>query len=370
MKTVKKYFNPLTFLCLTLCLSLLPIGDVSAKSKTEKRAEQIMSKMSWNQKIAQMLFVDAPANKAASIQKKYQFGGYVLFADDFQKRTPKQAKSYISSIQKNSKIKMLIAVDEEGGSVTRISRYSKYRKKPFASPRNVYKSGKWTGIRKDTQEKAKLLKSLGVNTNMAPVADVAYKSSNFIYKRSFSTSAKSTSTYVKTVVGEMGKKKLVSTVKHFPGYGNNGDTHTNMIRDKRSKKTFETRDLLPFKAGISAGCDMIMVSHNIVNCFDKKNPATLSPAVHTYLRNKLKFKGVIVTDSMAMKGVTKYAGSTGKAAIKAVQAGNDMIICSSQYDAQYKALCTALKKGQISKSKVNASVKRILMLKLKRGIIK
>ena len=348
------------------CMNTLPAA--AAKTNYEKRAQEILKTMTWKEKIAQMFVVAVPKSRADTIQKKYQFGGYVFFRDDFSTRTPKQAKALIQKIQKASKVKALIAVDEEGGTVTRVSGLPGYRSQRFASPRELYVSGGFSKIKKDTREKASLLKKLGVNTNLAPVADVPYRSSNFIYKRSFSTNASSVSKYIKTVVKEMGKKNLVSTLKHFPGYGGNGDTHTLVIRDTRSKSTFEKRDLKPFAAGIRAGCDMIMVSHNVVNCFDRSLPASLSKKVHRYLRKTMGFDGVIITDDICMTGAASFVGGSAKAAVKAVQAGNDMI-CTTSYKTQYEAVVKAFRQGEISRSQINASVKRILIMKLKRGLV-
>ncbi|MGN1328639.1 MAG: glycoside hydrolase family 3 N-terminal domain-containing protein [Eubacterium sp.] len=345
--------------------------EATKKEKTtNERAKEILDTMTLEEKVAQMFMVYMPSENATDIQKKYQFGGYLLFANNFKNNSYKKKQSQIKNYQKASKIKMLIAVDEEGGIVNRVSLYKQYRSSPFLSPRELYKNGGYSEIKKDTREKADLLLDLGININLAPVADVAYNSKNYIYSRSFSTSAKSTSKYIKYVVKEMGKKNLVSTLKHFPGYGNNGDTHSNIIHDKRSKKTFETRDLLPFAAGIDAGCDMIMVSHNIVECFDKKNPASLSKKVHSYLRNEMDFDGVIISDGLGMAGVVDFVGgSKSEAAVRSILAGNDMI-CANDYKTQYKAVLDAVKKGRIKESQVNKSVTRILKLKLNRGIIK
>lgn len=336
----------------------------------DERAREILDSMTLEEKVAQMFMVYMPSKNATAIQKEYQFGGYLLFANNFKNNSYEKKQSQIKGYQKASKIKMLIAVDEEGGIVNRVSLYKQYRSSPFLSPRELYKKGGYSKIRKDTREKADLLLDLGINTNLAPVADVAYNSKNYIYSRTFSTSARSTSKYIKYVVREMGKKNLVSTLKHFPGYGNNGDTHSNIIHDKRSKKTFESRDLLPFAAGIDAGCDMIMVSHNIVECFDKKNPASLSKKVHNYLRKEMDFDGVIISDGLGMAGVVDFVGgSKSEAAVRSILAGNDMI-CANDYKAQYKAVLKAVKSGRIKESQVNKSVTRILKLKLNRGIIK
>ena len=343
---------------------------LQAEKTVDERAREILDSMTLEEKVAQMFMVYMPSKNATAIQKEYQFGGYLLFANNFKNNSYDKKRSQIKGYQKASKIKMLIAVDEEGGIVNRVSLCKQYRSSPFLSPRELYKKGGYSKIRKDTREKADLLLDLGINTNLAPVADVAYNSKNYIYSRTFSTSARSTSKYIKYVVREMGKKNLVSTLKHFPGYGNNGDTHSNIIHDKRSKKTFESRDLLPFAAGIDAGCDMIMVSHNIVECFDKKNPASLSKKVHNYLRKEMDFDGVIISDGLGMAGVVDFVGgSKSEAAVRSILAGNDMI-CANDYKAQYKAVLKAVKSGRIKESQVNKSVTRILKLKLNRGIIK
>lgn len=194
----------------------------------EQRVADRMKKMSWEEKIAQMILVKAPAKNAVNIQKQYQFGGYVLFGEDFANSTPDTLRNRIYGIQKASKIPMLIAVDEEGGTVVRASRYRQFRSTSYASPRAVFSAGGWNGIVKDTKNKAKFLKKLGINTNLAPVADVAYDSGNFIYNRSFSTNAADTSRYINLVVNNMKQEDMISSLKHFPGYGNNGDTHTNL----------------------------------------------------------------------------------------------------------------------------------------------
>lgn len=363
----RKEICRMIFLCM-FCFLLGFAGEIQAATK-EARAEEILAGMTMKEKIAQMFLVVAPAKDAVKVQKKYQFGGYVFFAGDFAGGTPKSTKKKMKYLQNASKIKMLLAVDEEGGTVVRISRYKAYRKTPFGSPQSVYKKGGYAGVKKDTAAKDTFLKALGLNTNLAPVADTPYKKTDFIYKRSFSTSASKVSKYITTVVKQMKKDQVVSVLKHFPGYGGNGDTHTNIIRDKRTKKTFVNRDLKPFAAGIAAGNDMVMVSHNIVNAFDKKNPASLSKKVHQYLRKDMKFDGVIVTDDLAMEGAAGLVKNAGDAAVKAILAGNDML-ATRDYKEQYEAVYQAYKKGKITKKQINASVKRILLMKLNRGIIR
>ena len=337
----------------------------------EIKVEKLLSKMTLSEKVAQMMIVAMPSDNAAEIQSKRQYGGYILFAPDFSRTNPKGMKKLLKSCQKSSKIPMLMGTDEEGGTVVRASLYGKYRNSRFRSPSQVYRQGGYTAIRKDTRKKDEFLKSLGLNTNFGPVADVPNSKGDFIYDRAFSKKAGKTAKFVKLCVKQMGKDNVVSTLKHFPGYGNNGDTHNRIIRDKRKKSSFVERDLKPFASGINAGADMVMVSHVIVNAFDKKNPASLSPKVHSYLRNKMHFEGVIITDGLAMEGITDFVGGDeGKAAVKAVKAGNDMLCVTGDRNKCRKALVKAVKNGSIPKSQINESVRRILRMKIKRGIIK
>lgn len=368
---INRKLRRITTTVLALCLVLsLCAGPAHAAENEQAKVQKILSKMSLNEKIAQMMIVSFPASNAASLQKKYQFGGYVLFGRDFSRTSKSGMKKKIKACQKVSERKMLIAVDEEGGTVVRASLYKKYRKHKFRSPRAVYQAGGYAGVTSDARVKDKFLKSLKINCNFAPVADVAYRKGNFMYSRSFSTKAGSTSKFVKRTVRQMGKDKVVSTLKHFPGYGGNGDTHGRIIRDKRSLKTFEKRDLKPFAAGIDAGADMIMVSHTIVNAFDSKRPASLSKKAHNYVRKEMGFDGVIITDGLGMKGVTNFVnGNQGKAAVRAIQAGNDMLCVTGDYKGTYKAIKKAVKNGTISRQQIDRSVTRILTMKVRRGII-
>ena len=361
----------LTLVMLASSTAVLPLESYAAakqQQNIEKRVETILKSMTLKEKVAQMLILHLP-KEPTKTQKKYQYGGYLLFATHFEKRNKSSIKKIFKRYQSVSKIKMFISVDEEGGSVVRVSKFKQYRSKPFKSPRGVYAAGGKKGLLNDAKKKAAFLKALGINTNFAPVADVPYNSNNFIYSRSFSTKAGSTAKFVQLTVKGMNQKKCVSSLKHFPGYGNNGDTHTNVIVDKRSKKTFTSRDLKPFQAGIKAGAPMIMVSHNIVRCFDKKHPASMSANVHKYLRKNMGFNGIIITDSLGMAGVRNKYRSDSKVAVQAVLAGNDML-CTPFGKTSVKAITAAVKSGKIKRSQIDDSVRRILRVKLKNGIIK
>lgn len=375
MKITKKIFSVVLALMLVLSIGIdyAAPNDNSVitanASSYSKRADEILKTMTLKEKVYQMVLAEIPAEDATKNQKQRQYGGYVLFANNFKGHSVSEKKRQIAAYQRVSKIKMLIAVDEEGGTVNRVSKYRQFRRKPFASPRSVYRNGGLKHVKSDTKSKSKMLKNLGINTNLAPVADVPYSSSDYMYSRAYSTKASTVSKCVKTVVNQMNDDNVVSTLKHFPGYGGNGNTHSNICRDRRSLSTFKQRDLKPFQAGIDAGCDMVMVSHNVVYAFSNV-PASLSGKVHRYLRNQMGFDGVIVSDGLGMKGVVDYVGGDkGEVAVRAILAGNDMI-CANAPITQGRALYEAAKSGRISEARINRSVKRILIMKLRRGIIK
>lgn len=371
MKTIVRRISAITAAFVFTLMMSIAFALPAFAETPEEQAERILAGMSTKQKIAQMMVVTMPESGAAKMQEQYQFGGYILFGRDFYRTNKKGMKKLTSSIQKKSKIPVLMGTDEEGGTVVRASLYSKYGKSKYRSPRQVYKAGGYKEVTKDTKDKDRFLKSLGLNCNFGPVADVPYRGHDFIYDRSFSTSTGKTKKFIRLAVTQMGKDKVISVLKHFPGYGGNGDTHSRIIRDRRSLKTFKNRDLKPFAEGIKAGADMIMVSHVKVNAFDSKRPASLSKKVHRYLRNEMGFEGVIITDGLGMAGLTDFAGGdSGKAAVMAVKAGNDMLCVTTSCKTCYKALRNAVKNGEISKAQLDRSVKRILMMKIKRGIIK
>lgn len=159
--------------------------------------------------------------------------------------------------------------------------------------------------------------------NFAPVCDVSTNEKDFIYPRAFGQGAQQTAEYVREVVQAMDGQGVASVLKHFPGYGGNADTHTGIARDTRSYETFEQADLVPFRAGIEAGADAVLVSHNIVECMDASLPASLSPHVHALLREEMGFDGVVVTDDLYMRGIRDFMGAE-EAAVQAVKAGNDL----------------------------------------------
>lgn len=335
--------------------------------KYYNRAEEIMNDMTLEEKVGQMFLVRYPRTSPISEIKNENPGGYILFSVDFDNETKESIKSELENNQLNSKIKMFFAVDEEGGAVNRVSNHKAFRNSKFESAQNLFKNGGIEAIISDSYEKSELLKSIGMNMNLAPVADVSTSSSDFIYSRTLGKDATQTAEYILKVVKAMNEKNIISSLKHFPGYGNNVDTHTGIAVDNRLYENFTTCDFLPFKSGIEAQAPTVLVSHNIVKCMDSELPASLSPNVHKILREELHFSGLILTDDLAMDAVKSYADN-GDVAVKAVQSGNDIII-TSDFKNQKKQILDAINRGDITEETVNTAVRRILACKLAYGII-
>ena len=332
------------------------------------QAQVILDKMSLEEKIGQMFLIRYSDDQTVlSDIAQYNPGGILLFAKDFENHTKESIKAQLDTCQQASGTPLIIGVDEEGGVVTRISCFTNFRSERFKSPQDLYAEGGFERIASDTDEKCALLKSIGINVNLAPVADVSEDPSSFIYDRTIGQNAEITSEYVRTVVGRMKANGMGSALKHFPGYGDNGDTHTDIITDTRPLGAFVSGDLLPFQAGIDEGTDIVLVSHNIVSCMDPDYPASLSPTVHALLRNTIGFDGVIMTDDLVMSAITEYTDGKS-AAVQAVIAGNDLLCCSD-YAVQVPAVIEAVKSGVISEERINESAKRIIQMKLDLGII-
>lgn len=326
-----------------------------------------MENMTLEEKVGQLFLARCSAPTALADIEKYHLGGFVLFSVDIQNETPVSLTAKLASYQDAAKIPLLLAVDEEGGTVTRVSRYSAFRGSPFPSARELFENQGYEAVLEIEEEKALLLKELGFNVNLGPVCDITTNPSSFMYKRSFGQAPGTTGRFVMDTVVIMQENTLGSCLKHFPGYGNNTDTHTGIARDSRTLEELESCDLVPFQSGINAGCGAIMISHTIVEAFDTSLPASLSAEVHRYLRQEMGFDGVIVTDDLVMEAITQQYGA-GEAAVLAVLAGNDLL-CSSEYPVQYEAVLAAAQSGRISSECLDEAVRNVLQWKTELGLL-
>lgn len=326
-----------------------------------------LAAMTLEEKVGQIFLARCPETGAAEAVRNYHLGGFVLFGRDFDGETPDSLRQKLSTYQSAAVIPLLLAVDEEGGTVTRVSNHTAFRSSRFASPRELYNQGGMELVLETETEKAQLLASLGINVNLAPVCDISTQPGAFMYSRSLGQSTEVTGQFVSGAVSAMQAQGVAAVMKHFPGYGNNADTHVGIATDSRSLESLEDSDMQPFFEGIYAGGGAILVSHNIVTALDADAPASLSQPMHRYLRLAMGFDGVIMTDDLSMDAITQRYGA-GEAAVLAVLAGNDLL-CSTEFEIQYQAVLDACRSGRIPEETLNRAVRYVLAWKENMGIL-
>ncbi|MBQ8892175.1 MAG: beta-hexosaminidase [Bacilli bacterium] len=331
------------------------------------KALKKLKSMTIDEKIGQILLARTSDINQVKDLTTYKFGGYLLFKRDFTDKTKEEVIDMIKKYQDSSKIPMLIAADEEGGIVSRISSNRNLVDTPFKSPRALYLEGGLDRIKEDTIYKNEILASLGINLNLAPVVDVSTDESDYMYKRSIGLDADLTSEFAKVVIEASKDSNVSYCLKHFPGYGNNSDTHIGLSYDTRSLESIKEIDLKPFIAGIDVGAEAVLVSHNIVSSIDNENPASISESVHNLLRSDLSFTGIVITDDLSMKAIDDYYKN--EAVINAINSGNDLLIVSD-YKNTVKEIKEGLEYNKLSENILNKRVLRILAWKYYKGLIK
>ena len=348
----------------------IPVNQEEEEIKEEivlTKEEEILNSMTLEEKIGQLFIVRYENIDEEDEVKQYQLGGITFYGKDFRYEDKDSIIELINSLQSDVKIPMFMSVDEEGGSVARVSRWYQYRSEIFLSPRDYYEQGGLDLVLQMEEEKAQLLSSLGLNMNLSPVADISDKPGAFMYDRSLGEDAYTTAEFVCRTAKISADYGVGSVIKHFPGHGNNTDTHFYATRDTRSLEELNENDLIPFQAAMDEENSAIMIGHTVVEALDDEYPASLSKKVHDYIRNQMSFDGVIMPDALDMDTVSSSFNGEN-VAVLAIMAGND-ILCTSEYKEQYEAVLQAVKDNKISIEQIDESVLRILRWKLQLGII-
>ena len=348
------------------------LAEQQRLAELARRAQELedrLASMTLAEKVGQLFFLRCPSSGAEAAVAQYHLGGILLFTQDYkdasgdwltQDAFAEKLAALQATAESDTGIPLLIGSDEEGGTVTRASRNPNLFPSKFPSPQSLFETVGLEGLLADTQQYNSRLHSLGITVNFAPVCDVSTNPKDFIYERSFGQNAQTTADYIAQVVAAMSDAGIASVLKHFPGYGSNADTHTGIAVDERPYEQFLAEDYLPFAAGIDAGAPFVLVSHNIVTCLDSSYPASLSAAWHEQLRSHLGFEGVILTDDLDMGAVKAYADG-GNIAVLALQAGNDMIVCSDL--TQIGAVIAAVQDGTLSEETIDSACRRVLAAK-------
>lgn len=366
----------------SIAVGCLAINNLSANAATTQNGvtndqiNQYVNNATLEQKVGQMYVSRTPQdpNQVKNDVSKYNLGGLIVYDADMKGLTQQQFKDKMKSFQDSAQTPLLVGVDQEGGLVSRLTHSGLVQQNgnQFAFPRKQYEEGGMKEVVDDAEKNATLLQSLGINWNYAPDADYSTKPGTFMWDRTFGQGYQQTADYLSKVVPAWQHDNLVaSTLKHFPGYGDAADTHTGFAENSKSLTELENQDMVPFKAGMKAGADSVMVTHVIYNKIDPEYPASLSPKINSLIRNNCNYNGVIVTDALEMGAITDFAKEHGNASVDvlAVKAGNDMIM-TTDYATGIKEIVSAVKAGEIPESQINASVTRILQLKNKLGLLK
>ena len=274
-----------------------------------------------------------------------------------------QLKEMISGTQGFSKYPLFIGIDEEGGSVSRIAESGLADN--VGTMGDIGASGDLSKAKEAGSTIAAYLAEYGFNLDFAPVADVILEGNSIIGDRSFGSNAGDDAAMVSACVEGLQEGDVSACLKHFPGLGSTTeDTHEGMATSEKTKEDFETTDFLSFQGGIDAGADFVMVSHlSVPNITGDNTPSSLSDKMITdILRGELGFNGIVITDAMDMKAVTDYYTSD-EAAVKALQAGADMILMPEDFEAAYQGVLDAVNNGTLSEERINESLQRIYRVK-------
>lgn len=293
---------------------------------------------------------------------QYAVGGLIYFDSNIVDKD--QLTEMLSNTVSMSKYPMFLAVDEEGGTVSRVanSNIEVIRVDDMAT---IGASGDTSMAYETGVTIGSYLSALGFNLDLAPVADVAAaEDGGVLGSRSFGADANVCADMASNVVSGMQSTGVSACLKHFPGIGSSEeDTHDGRVEIAKTADELRASDYIPFQQGISAGADFIMVGHVTVPALDEEMPCSLSKTVITnVLRGELGFDGVIITDALDMSAITEYY-TPEEAAVLAVEAGADMILMPEDFEAAYNGLLMAVQEGTISEERIDESLKRIYRIK-------
>ena len=310
-------------------------------------------------------------DNAAQLIAKYKLGGLIYFAWSNNVNNTPQIAELSNGIQRASmsqprKVPALISTDQEGGVVFRVPATELPGSMALGAGRSA------TDARTAAVIGGSELKAVGVNWNFAPVADVNVNPANpVIGVRSFSEDPDLTAGLTAAQVRGYQDEGIAAAAKHFPGHGDTAvDSHTGLPTIDHTRAEWEQIDKPPFEAAIASGIKAIMTAHIVVPSLDPSgDPATLSKPILTgILRNQMGYKGVIITDSLAMEGVRVKYGDA-RVPVLALKAGVDMLLMPPNLDLAYNAVLDAVRSGELTESRIDASVKRILRLKWDLGLV-
>ncbi len=355
--------------------SLLIVDDSIAD---QGRVEDMIDMMTLHEKVCQLFFIQpeqfSQADRVTAYSKtlgnavhRFPVGGIILFAANITRKdiAGLNAGLQLAALDAGG-IGLFIGVDEEGGGVSRVANSLKLRERQPApgktgSPDQAYESGQVIG---------EYLSGYGFNLDFAPVADVRSDIGNAeITVRSYGSDPEFVARMVVRFMEGLRANGVIPVLKHFPGHGAvSGSTHSGSGTSQKTLEEWRAADFVPFTAGIEAGADIVMVSHQLAVAVDPDCPASLSAKVIGLLRKELGFEGVVITDALRMDAVHDSYG-TGEACVLALEAGADMLLLPYNFTNAYEGVMQAVKDGRLTEERIDESLLRILSLKERCGLL-
>lgn len=346
----------------------------------EQKTNKILSELTLQEKVTQMFIVtpdvlteeDMVTTLGPGLRNSYQdypVGGFIMMGANIS--SPEQISNFNImlkelSLQKTGLLPFL-CVDEEGGEVTRIASNDNFLIENVGNMSDVGSTGDVSNAYNAGVYIGGYLKNSSFNVNFAPDADLWINPDNSVVRfRAFGSEPELTARMVEQTVLGFHSQRICTALKHFPGHGATGqDSHEGKAYSQRTLEQLRQCEFLPFIAGIQAGTEFIMVGHiALPEVTGSDIPATLSPQIVTeLLREELGYQGIVITDAMDMGAVTNYY-SAEEAAVQAIQAGVDMILMPSDFEAAYQGVLLAVQNGVISEERLDESLKRIISLKI------
>ncbi len=347
------------------------VHHISVYAEIKDEVADMINQMTLDEKIGQMLFAGvsgtALQQETSNLIHDFKVGGMILYANNLQ--TPAQAITLINDLMAantDNRLPLFIGTDQEGGNVVRLPGALKNfptnkRIGAINEPQFSYEIGSLLGEQ---------LKAFGFNLDFAPVLDVNSNPRNpVIGDRAFSDKPHIVSELgIQTMKG-LESQQVIPVIKHFPGHGDTSvDSHLALPKVMKSLEELNKLELIPFKAAIENGADVVMVAHILLPKIDETYPSSMSKEIITgILREQLGFDGVVMTDDMTMGAIANHF-EMGQAAVDAVKAGNDIVLIAhgfSNITSAIEAVKAAVNNGEITEDRINESVRRIIELKQK-----
>ena len=356
---------------------------MSAQAQKSEWVDSTLASMTPEEKVGQLFIADLVAvysNRqspnfllADDFVRRYHVGGFVLAGG-----TVSDIALMTNALQRESKIPLIINADLEGGlwfnhpyiwqrgRAPELPRFVGGGGTPLPSCMAIGATGNARFAYEFGKITAQEARAVGIQWTNSPVSDVNSNPHNpIINTRSFGENPADVARMVEAYVKGAQDQHVIATLKHFPGHGDTEeDTHMKLPMLPFDRARLDSVEFVPFKAGINAGAKAVMTAHIALPAIDpQKRPSTLSPIIITdFLRGKLGFDGIVVTDGMTMQGVTDHY-SPAEAAVMAIEAGVDAILVPADFAQAYEGVLAALKSGRLSQARVDQSVRKILAAK-------